>query len=53
MTGVMEADGRSAPLVVSSTGSGRDRDTLPASSRFKRLYNVAQVRKAARAALPR
>ena len=57
MTSLTEADDRSAPLLVSSTGSGRDRDTLATSGaesgRFKPLYNVAQVRKAARAALPR
>ncbi len=53
MSNVLEADVQDAPLVVSSTGSGRDRDTPAASSRFKALYNVAEVRKAARAVLPR
>ena len=53
MSNALEADVQDAPLVVSSTGSGRDRDTPAVSSRFRALYNVAQVRKAARAALPR
>ena len=53
MSSAWEADVQDAPLAVSSTGSGRDRDTPTASSRFKALYNVAEVRRAARAVLPR
>jgi L-lactate dehydrogenase (cytochrome)/(S)-mandelate dehydrogenase len=41
------------PLILNSTGAGRDSDTAPASGKFKHLFNVAEVRKAAMAALPR
>lgn len=53
MTNISKADRRSEPLVISSTGSGRDSDTLAADGRFKKLYNVATVRKVARTVLPR
>jgi len=53
MTNATRADIRDVPLAVSSTGAGRDRDTPAASGRFKRLYNIAEIRKAALSALPR
>ena len=52
-TTVPAAAGRQIGLAVSSTGSGRDRDTPAPPGPFRPLYSIAAVRDAARAALPR
>ena len=54
MTSTTEVDeARGGTLVVSSTGSGWDRDTPAPRGAFKPLYSIAAMREAARAALPR
>jgi isopentenyl diphosphate isomerase/L-lactate dehydrogenase-like FMN-dependent dehydrogenase len=53
MTSVTDRDAGSPPLIINATSSGRDVDTPAAREPFRALFNIAEVRKAAEAALPR